>query len=73
MPRHALHRSVDQARRDDRGRADTRPVGAKLGAFLCGLLRTAMNADGLESPSFRPLWTLLDRHGNGLDIYGSEG
>jgi hypothetical protein len=48
-------------------------LGAKLGAILCGFLRTAMDVDGIESPLFRAVWTVVDAHGHGLEIYGSEG
>ena len=73
MPRHALHRFVDQARRDERGRADTRPVRAELGAILCRLLRTAVGAGGPESLWFRAVRTSVDAHGHRLEIYGSGG
>ncbi|MBT8194278.1 MAG: hypothetical protein KJP22_12810, partial [Acidimicrobiia bacterium] len=48
-------------------------LGAKLGAILCGSLRTAVDAGGLKRPSFRPVWTPTDARGHGLEIYGSEG
>ena len=49
------------------------PLGAKLGAILCGFLWTAVDAGGIESLSFRPVWTSVDVCGHGLEIYGSEG
>jgi len=55
-------------------------LGAKLGAILCGFLRTAMDVGGIESPLFRSvwtavdgLWTAVDGCGHRLEIYGSEG
>jgi hypothetical protein len=51
----------------------TPPVGAKLGAMLSGLLRTAMDAGGLGSASLQALRTPMDTYGHGLDIYGSGG
>jgi len=48
-------------------------LGAKLGAIRGGSLRTAVDADGLESLSFRAVWTAADGCGRRLEIYGSEG
>ena len=48
-------------------------LGAKLGAILCGLLRTAVDSCGIETPPFRPVWTAVDACGHRLEIYGSEG
>jgi hypothetical protein len=50
-----------------------RRVGAKLGAIPCGSWRTAVDADGLESPTLRPEWNPVDAYGLGLEIYGSGG
>jgi hypothetical protein len=48
-------------------------LGAKLGAIRCGLVWTAVDVCGIESLSFRHVWTAVDTHGHGLEIYGSEG
>ena len=48
-------------------------MGAKLGAILCGFLRTRMDAGGPEWPSFRPMWTSVDAPGHPSEIYGSGG
>ena len=48
-------------------------LGAKLGAILCGLVWTAVDACGIESLCFRPVWTVVDACGHGLEIYGSGG
>ena len=48
-------------------------MGAKLGAILCGSPRTAVDACGIESLSFRAAWTAVDTRGQRLEIYGSEG
>ena len=48
-------------------------LGAKLGAILCGFRQTRVDAGGLENPSIRPVWTPVDAHGHGLEIYGSGG
>jgi hypothetical protein len=48
-------------------------MGAKLGAIVCGFLWTAVDSDGIESPSFRPVRTTVDTSGRGLEIYGSGG
>jgi hypothetical protein len=48
-------------------------MGAKLGAILCGFLRTRMDAGGPEWPSSRPMWISVDTHGPRLEIYGSGG
>ena len=41
-------------------------LGAKLGAILCGLLWTAMDACGIESLSIRSVWTAVDTDGHGV-------
>lgn len=46
---------------------------ARLGAILCGFIRTAVYVGGLQATSFRHAWTPADAYGRGLDIYGSEG
>jgi len=46
------------------------PLGAKLGAILCGFRQTAV-ACGLGHLSGRAAWTVLDPHGHRLEIYGS--
>ncbi len=48
-------------------------LGAKLGAIRCGLVWTGVDACGIETLSFRAVWTVVDTHGHGLEIYGSEG
>ncbi len=42
------------------------PLGAKLGAILCGLVWTAVDAGGIESLSFRAVWTAVDGCGRRL-------
>jgi hypothetical protein len=37
------------------------------------VIPACVDAGGLESPSFRRVWTLVDSRGHGLEIYGSEG
>ncbi len=32
-----------------------------------------MDAGGIETLSFRAVWTVVDAYGHGLEIYGSEG
>jgi hypothetical protein len=55
--------------------AQRRPaaLGAKLGAIPYGPVWTAADAGGIESLSFRAVWTPVDARGHGLEIYGSEG
>ena len=48
-------------------------MGAKLEAIRGGLVWTAVDAGGIESLSFRDVWTAVDTCGHRLDIYGSEG
>jgi hypothetical protein len=48
-------------------------MGAKLGAIRGGLLWTCVDAGGIESLSFRAVWTVVDTCGHGLEIYGSGG
>ncbi len=48
-------------------------MGAKLGAILCELPRTAVDVTGLERRSFQVVWTPMDACGHGLEIYGSGG
>jgi hypothetical protein len=43
-----------------------------MGVIRGGLLRSAVDSGGLESP-FRPGWTPGDAHGHRLEIYGSGG
>jgi hypothetical protein len=47
-------------------------LGAKMGVIRGGLLRSAVDSGGLESP-FRPGWTPGEAHGHRLEIYGSGG
>ena len=53
--------------------AQRRRMGAKLGAIRCGFLWTPVDGGGLESPSFRPVWTPVDTYGRRLENYGSGG
>jgi hypothetical protein len=52
------------------GAAPEVPLGAKLGAILCGERWTARDANGRERPIFSPIWTVVDSRGHGLEIYG---
>ncbi len=47
--------------------------GAKLGAIRPGLVWTAVGAGGIETLSFRLVWTAMDGRGRRLEIYGSGG
>lgn len=47
--------------------------GAKLGAIRCGLVWTAEDTGGIESLSFRAVWTVVDARGRRLEILGSGG
>ena len=56
------------------GPVDQRVVlGAKLGAILSGLVRTALDSSGTPSLQFQSVWTPLDLGGHRLEIYGSGG
>ncbi len=48
-------------------------LGAKLGAILCGIVRTAVDAGGLDATQDQAVWTFLDAYGHRLEIYGSGG
>ncbi len=48
-------------------------MGAKLGAIPCGRLWTRVDVYGIETLSFRAVWTAVDGRGHRLEIYGSEG
>ena len=44
-----------------------------LGAIRSGLLRSGVDAGGIESLSFRAVLTAVDTDGHALEIYGLEG
>jgi len=44
-----------------------------MGAILRALVWTAVDSSGTGSLRARSVWTPLDTHGQGLEIYGSEG
>ncbi len=39
------------------------PVGAKLGAILCGFVWMALDPGGIETLLFRPVWTDMGAYG----------
>ena len=49
-----------------KGAACATALGAKLGAILCGLVWTAVDAGGIESLVFRAVWTAVDVCGHGV-------
>jgi len=46
---------------------------AKLGAIRCGFKPTAVDACGVEAPSFQAVRTIMDGSGHHLEVYGSGG